>query len=204
MTAYAPTTLVEVAVPSDAGGYTKQFANLGDLTLTGPAGAAGPAGAQGPIGPAGAAGPAGAQGPIVPAGAAGPAGAQGPAGPTGLQGPAATPAPQTKLEQLTIDWDSNTPVVASTLIALLASQWASAVILSCTGVCAGGSFTAAIMSNGQPVPGLGAVVVSSPAATTPTTSGALVNGASITVVISSVVGAPTSAAIQINLQTSLS
>ena len=207
MTAYAPTTLVEVAVPSDAGGYTKQFANLGDLTLIGPVGPQGPAGATGPAGANGAVGVQGPAGPAGATGAVGPQGPQGLAGPAGAVGPAGSsgsPAAATKLEQLTINWDSNTPVVADTSLALLASQWTSATILSCTCFCSGGSFIANIQINGASVPGLGAVAVNSTVTTTSATSGALTNGASITVIITAVTGTPTNAAIQINLQTSLS
>jgi hypothetical protein len=45
------------------------------------------------------------------------------------------------LDQWIIDWDSNTPVVAGTSVVLLASQWTSCTILSCTCSCSGGTFT---------------------------------------------------------------
>ena len=111
--------------------------------------------------------------------------------------------PQTKLEQLSLDWDSNTPVVAGTSYVLLASQWSSATILSCSCVCASGSFTASIMNSGSAVTGLSAVTVNATPATSNATGGnTLATGGSISVVITSVSGAPTSAIIQINLSTS--
>lgn len=111
--------------------------------------------------------------------------------------------PPTKLEQLSLDWDSNTPVVAGTSYALLASQWASATITSCSCVCAGGSFAAAIMINGSAVTGLSAVTVNATPTTTAASGGnTLATGGSVSVVISGVTGTPTTAIIQINLSTS--
>jgi hypothetical protein len=218
-------TLVEVVVPS-AAGWEVTAAQLSDLQMSGPAG---PQGIQGPIGLTGPAGPAGPTGPQGTPGAVGAVGATGPAGPAGPQGipgvpgavgpaglqgqpgasgatgpagPAGAPGPSTMLQQITIDWDSNTVVAAGTFIALLASQWTSATILSATCICAGGTFTAAILVNGAAVTGLSAIAVSSTLATDPATNGTVATRASITVTISGVTGTPTSAAIQINLQTS--
>lgn len=112
--------------------------------------------------------------------------------------------PATKLEQLSLDWDSNTPVVAGTSYALLASQWSSATITSCSCVCAGGTFAAAIQISGSSVTGLSAVTVTStPATTTATGGNTLATGGSVSVVISGVTGTPTTAIIQINLSTSV-
>jgi hypothetical protein len=68
----------------------------------------------------------------------------------------------------------------------------------------GGSFVASIQKTGVPVTGLSAVGVSSSPANLLTTAGnTLATGDSITVGVTGVVGSPTNAAIQINLQTSL-
>lgn len=105
---------------------------------------------------------------------------------------------------IVVDWDSNTPVVACTLIALLSAPWTVASILSCVGSCVGGSFTASIEVNDQQVAGLSAVAVGPETpAVIPPTSQPLPKGASVTVVITNVVDTPVNAAIQINLQTSL-
>ena len=119
-----------------------------------------------------------------------------------MTGPAGAAASSTLFQQITVDWDSNTAVVAGTFTALLASQWTSATILSVTTVCTGGTFLANIQVNGASV-GLDAVAVNSAVATTPATSGTLATGASVMITISGVTGTPTGAAIQINLQTSL-
>jgi hypothetical protein len=82
-------------------------------------------------------------------------------------------------------------------------QWASAKIVSCICSCAGGSFVSSIQKTGVPVTGLNAVGVSSSPAHLPATGGkTLATGDSITVVARGVVGSPTNAPIQINLQTS--
>jgi hypothetical protein len=127
----------------------------------------------------------------------------GPAGPQGAPGPAGAPAPSTKLEQLVVNWDSNTLVANGTFIALLSSQWTSATILSCSCVCTGGSFTANIQINGVSVTGLSAVNVTSTLAKTSATGGNTIpTGGTITGVISGMTGTPNNAAIQLNLQTS--
>lgn len=111
--------------------------------------------------------------------------------------------PATMRDQLTIDWDSNTQVAAGTAIALGSSQWASATILSCYCLCVSGSFNVAIEINGTPVTGLGAVAVNGTPATSNATGGnTIATGNSVSVVISGVSGAPTTAVIQINLSRS--
>ena len=112
--------------------------------------------------------------------------------------------PTTRLEQLSLDWDSNTPVVAGSSFALLAAQWSSATILSCSATCSGGSFAAAIQINGSAVTGLSAVTVNATPTTTNATGGnTLATGGSVSVAISGVTGTPTNAIIQINLSTSM-
>ncbi len=95
-------------------------------------------------------------------------------------------------------------MVADTFIALLASPWASATILSATCVCAGGSFSATIEKNGTPVTGLSTFTVGTGSTTTaPTGGNTLAIGDSVMVVVAGVsTPPPTNAAIQINLQTS--
>ena len=155
----------------------------------------------GPVGPAGATGAVGPQGiPGIP----GVAGATGPAGPQGVPGAPGNPAGYTMLQPQVVDWDSNTPVANGTFYVVLSALWSSATILSATCICAGGTFTANFQINGVTIPGLGAVAVNSTKTTTPVTSVTLPTGDAITVVISGVsTPAPTNAAIQINLQTSL-
>lgn len=75
--------------------------------------------------------------------------------------------------------------------------------MSCVCSCAGGSFVASIQKTGVPVTGLSTVVISSsPANLSATDGNTLAAGDSITVVVAGVVGSPTNAAIQIDLQTS--
>jgi hypothetical protein len=107
------------------------------------------------------------------------------------------------LDQWIIDWDSNTPVVAGTSVVLLASQWTSCTILSCTCSCSGGTFTLNIQRNGTSVTGLGALSVgSSKTTTSATANNALSAGDTISIVITSVTGSPAPATIQINYQKS--
>lgn len=142
-------------------------------------------------------------GPAGPAGAIGPVGATGAAGPIGPQGPVGSVS--SILQQFILDWDSNTPVVAGTSVILLASQWASATVLSATCSCAGGSFTANIEKNGAAITGLGALAVGSTVTTTAATANnTLVKGDSLKLVITVVTGTPETATIQLNLQTSVS
>ena len=220
---YPAATLIEVAVPSTTG-YAKRAAKLSDLALDGPAGAVGPAGPAGPQGIPGVAGAkgdtgtagaqgaqgvpgvAGTQGAPGPQGIPGTAGAQGPQGAPGVAGatgPAGPAGPVSVLTQQVVNWDSNTPVVAGTSVVLLASQWTTAQVLSCSYVCTGGTFTAEIMVNGVAVPGLSALGVSSTATTTPASATTLLpTGGTLSIVISSVTGTPISATVQINLEVS--
>jgi hypothetical protein len=111
--------------------------------------------------------------------------------------------PSTFLDQWIIDWDSNTPVISGTSIVLLASQWTSCTILSCTYSCTGGSFTLNIQHNETSVTGLGTLSVGSSPITTPATgNNVLSHGDNVSLVISSVTGSPAPATVQINYQKS--
>ena len=162
-------------------------------------------GPAGPAGPAGATGPTGATGPAGATGATGTKGDTGAAGPQGAQGVPGSGSVNSTLTAWAINWDSNTPVVAGTSFILI-SPWHNASILSCSHTCSpsGASFTADIKLNGVSIGGLGALDVTTAVVTTDVTSGdgAMPTGDVLSMVISDVVGTPTTALIQLNIQTS--